>query len=83
MRCKWTIEFKVKTKSGKTIEICVQRDILGFLLAKLQEINQPIDMDEALKYPLSEVPLFTAHADGTREKTNKSLLYTVAFISLI
>ena len=72
---------KFNTKSGKTIEVNVQRDILGFLLAKSQELNQPIDMDEALKYPLSEVPLPIAHADGSRRKTNKSLLYDVGFNS--
>ena len=72
---------KFNTKGGKTIEVNVQRDILGFLLAKSQELNQPIDMDEALKYPLSEVPLSIAHADGSRRKTNKSLLYDVAFNS--
>ena len=38
-------------------------------------------MDEALKFPLSEVPLSIAHAVSSRRKTNKSLLYDVAFNS--
>ena len=59
----------------------VQRDILGLLLAKSQELNSPIDMEEALKYPLSPVPLALAHADGQRRKTNKSALYDHALSS--
>ena len=66
---------KVTNKSGKTVEVAVQRDVLGFLLAKSQEFNAPIDMEEALKFPLSSVPLALAHADGQRRKTNKSSLY--------
>ena len=68
---------KLKSSAGKTIEMAVQRDILGFLLAKSQELNLPVDIDEALKYPLSEVPLSIAHGDGSRRKTNKSALFDV------
>ena len=65
-------------KSGKVIEIAAQRDILGFLLNKSQELKTPIDINEALKYPLSPVPLSIAHGDGERRKTNKSDLYGYA-----
>ena len=54
---------KVKGSTGKTMEMKVQRDVLGFLV------------DEALKYPLSPVPLAIAHADGEKRKTDKSDLY--------
>ena len=66
---------KVKGSTGKTMEMKVQRDVLGFLLAKSQEYESGIDIDEALKYPLSPVPLAIAHADGEKRKTNKSDLY--------
>ena len=45
------------------------------LLAKSQQLNAPLDMEKALKFPLSPVLLALAHADGTRRKTNKSALY--------
>lgn len=59
---------QVKTTYGKVVEVSVQRDMLGFLLTKSQQLGSPIDIDEALKYPLS--PLAIAHADGGRRKTN-------------
>ena len=65
---------KAQTSKGKTIEVKVQRDILGFLLAKSQKLNSTIDLEEALKYPLSPVPLAIAHGDGQTRKTNKSTL---------
>ena len=70
---------KAKSSRGKTIEVAVQRDILGFLFAKPQELNLSVDMEEALKYPLSLIPLSIAHADGEKRKTNKSALFDYAF----
>ena len=72
---------KVKNKNGKVVEVAVQRDILGFLLAKSQQLNAPIDMEKALRFPLSPVPLALAHADGERRKTNKSALFDHALSS--
>ena len=72
---------KVKTTNGKVVEVSVQRDMLGFLLTKSQQLGSPIDINEALKYPLSPVPLSLAHADGERRKTNKSSLYDYAISS--
>ena len=72
---------KVKTTNGKIVEVSVQRDMLGFLLTKSQQLGSPIDINEALKYPLSPVPLSLAHADGERRKTNKSSLYDYAISS--
>ena len=65
---------KAKTSKGKTIEVKVQRDILGFLLAKSQELSATIQMEECLKYPLCAVELSIAHGDGRKRKTNKSAL---------
>ena len=65
----------IKKSNGKTVEVQVQRDVLGFLLAKSQEFESGVDIDEALKYPLSPVPLSIAHADGQKRKINKSELY--------
>ena len=33
----------VKNKDGKILEVAVQRDVLGLLLAKSQEVNAPVD----------------------------------------
>ena len=71
----------MKNKNGKVVEVSVQRDILGLLLAKSQQLNAPIDMEKALKFPLSPVPLALAHADGERRKTNKSALHDHALSS--
>ena len=65
---------KANTSKGKTIEVKVQRDILGFLLAKSQELSATIQMEECLKYPLCAVELSIAHGDGRKRKTNKSAL---------
>ena len=71
----------VKNKDGKVAEVSIQRDVLGLLLAKSQELDASIDMEEALKYPLSPIPLALAHADGQRRKTNKSALYDQILVS--
>ena len=69
---------KIKGANGKTVEVAVQRDILGFLLAKSQELKSPIDIEEALRYPLSPIPLAIAHGDGQKRKTNKRALLNCA-----
>ena len=66
--------FKPKTSNGKIVEVKVQRDILGLLLAKSQEINATVQMEECLKYPLCPVELSIAHGDGRKRKSNKSVL---------
>ena len=75
------LKTKVKNKNGKVVEVAVQRDVLGLLLAKSQEFDAAIHMEKALKFPLSPVPLALAHADGERRKTNKSSLYDHALAS--
>ena len=60
-----------------------QRDILGFLLIKSQELESAIDMNEALKYSIGEVSHPLAHGDGEKRKTNKSGLYDSAISSTL
>ena len=52
-----------------------------FLLAKSQEVNSPVNIEKALEYPLSAIPLSIAHADGEKRKTNKSALFDSALAS--
>ena len=72
---------KVTSSAGKTIEVALQRDIYIFFVAKSQEMNLPINIDEALKYPLCPVPLSIAHGDGKKRKTTKGDLMKYAFSS--
>ena len=72
---------KVTSSTRKTLEVAVHRDILGFLVAKSQEMNLPINIDEALKYPLCPVPLSIAHGDGEKRKTTQVDLMKYAFSS--
>ena len=71
----------MKGATGKTIEVAVQKDVFCFLLTKSLELKSPVDIDEALKYLLSPVPLSIAHADGEKRKTNESALYDYALKS--
>ena len=36
---------KIKTKKGNVIEVSVQRDVLGLLLEKSQEIGSPVNIE--------------------------------------
>ena len=56
----------MKNKNGKIVEEAVQRDVMGFLLAKSLEFDTPVHMEKALKFLLAPVPLVLAHADGER-----------------
>ena len=60
------------TAKNKKRVVDVNRDIL----AKLSKISATkgktiIDFEKALKYPLGDIPLSLANADGTTSKTNK------------
>ena len=69
------------TQSGKTHlsackrkyeAACLVRDVFGNLLNLA--VEDKIDLEKALKYPLTPVPLALSHADGTMQKTSKSIL---------
>ena len=74
-RCKFqnftSMANKPTAKNKKSV-VDVNRDIL----AKLSKISARkgktiIDFEKALKYPLGDIPLSLANADGTTRKTNK------------
>lgn len=50
----------------------MQRDLFGLLLAV--SLEQQIDIEKVLSYPLTPVPLSLCHLDGTISKTDKSAL---------
>ena len=53
------------------------RDAFGHLLAKIALQNEAIDLCEVLSFPITEVPLSLAHADGMPTKTEKANLTRV------
>lgn len=59
--------------AGKVIEVKMQRDLFGKLLGIAMENS--VDLDKVLSYPLTPVPLSFCHIDGGICKTNKSLLH--------
>ena len=60
-------------KNLTTVE--VNRNILGKLLSYSMNTENKIDFKEALKYPLSPVPLSLCHADGTKKSCKKADIY--------
>jgi hypothetical protein len=71
---------KLKSSTGKIIEVTVQRDILGFLAAKSQELNSPVNIDEALKFPLSPIPL---HMQMVQKGRQTKVLYLMQLSFLL
>ena len=71
------------TAKGKTKDVAVQRDILGLLMAVLSKEGAVVDLDKALPYALSPVPLALATSDGIRRKTCKSKLMDAALSSIV
>ena len=59
---------KTATSNNKSIE--ANRDILGRLLSISFKESKTIDFVKVLHYPLCEVPLSLANADGTMRTTN-------------
>lgn len=58
--------------NGKIQELRMQRDLFGRLLAV--SLEQHIDLEKVLSFPLTPVPLSLCHLDGTMCKTDKSVL---------
>ena len=65
------------TVNGKIHDVIVQRDILGALVAASHKGNSPVDIDEALNFPLGPVSQPLPTAANKKRKTNKSKLYDV------
>ena len=71
------------TAKGKTKDVAVQRDILGLLMAVSSKEGAVVDLDKALLYALSPVPLASATSDGIRRKTCKSKLVDAVLSSVV
>ena len=71
------------TAKGKTKDVAVQRDILGLLMAVSSKEGAVVDLDKALSYALSPVPLALATNDEIRRKTCKSKLIDTALSSVV
>ena len=56
---------KIK-KNGKVTSIEVNRNIIGKLLAMSLKTGKQIDFEAALSFPLTQIPLSLANADGSR-----------------
>ena len=65
---------KKPTAKNKRRVFNVNRDILAKLLSISVRKGKTIDFEKALKYPLGDIPLSLANADGTMRKTNKRKL---------
>ena len=52
----------------------VNRNIIGALLTYSAKSGKVIDLERALMYPLSPIPLSISNGDGTRRVTSKSKL---------
>ena len=63
------------SKNPTTVQ--VNRNILGKLLSYSIKTENKIDFKEALKYPLSPVPLCLCHADGTKRSRKKADIYDI------
>eukprot|EP00795_Rhopilema_esculentum_P007270 gene7270-12957_t len=78
-----SLKSKVRLKSEeKERDVTVQRDILGLLATKSQEAQTSVDINKALQYSLSPIPLCLATSDGTRRKTAKSTLFGAALFKI-
>jgi hypothetical protein len=58
--------------SGKLIAVQMQRDLFGQLLSI--SLEQKLNIDKVLAYPLTPVPLALCHIDGMINKTDTSVL---------
>ena len=70
------------TAKGKIKDVAVQRDIFGLLMAVSSKEGAVVNLDKALSYALSTVPLALATSDGIRRKTSKSKLMDATFSSV-
>ena len=67
-----------KNKDGKILEVAVQRDVLGLLLAKSQGVNAP-GLEKALKFPI--ITCTSGSPSFRWGKTNKIVLFYCALAS--
>ena len=65
------------TKGNTAKSVDVNRNILGALLTFSVKNEKAIDIEKALEFPLSPIPLSIANADGSRRQTAKGKLMQV------
>eukprot|EP00111_Clytia_hemisphaerica_P010880 TCONS_00031825-protein len=69
---------KPKQKKNKSAEVIkANSNVLGKLLTLSANAQQPIDFQQALSYPLYDVPLSLAFPDGTKRSNQKSKLLEI------
>ena len=64
-------------KEKKTSVVEVNRNILAKLVSWSAKTGKALNFHEALKYPLSPVPLSIPFPDGTKRSTSKSKLMEI------
>ena len=63
---------KMVTVANKVQEVRMERDLFGRMLAL--SLKENVDITKVLSYPLTPVPMFLCHIDGTMYKTDKAVL---------
>ena len=63
-----------KPTESKIKTVSLNRNMIGKLLSLSTTFGKPIDLKEALCFPLSPIPLSIANSDGSRRITQKSKL---------
>ena len=64
---------KLTTSQGKIIQYREQSDLAFMLLVKSQLLDEPLSLDELVRYSLVLVPPVLGTADGVFSKTTKPL----------
>jgi hypothetical protein len=64
-----------RTTKGVIEEIKMERDLMGKLL--LKSLKEKLGIGIVLSYPLTPVPLVFCHLDGSKNVTNKAVLYCI------
>ena len=65
---------KLTSSQGKIIQYREQSDLAFMLLVKSQLLDQPLNLDELMRYSLTPVPHSLGTADGFFNKTNKAAM---------
>ncbi|XP_068200377.1 uncharacterized protein [Palaemon carinicauda] len=67
-------KIKLTSSQGKVIQYQEQSNVAFLLLVKSQCLDEPIDLDELMKYSLMPVPPSIGTSDGFFAKTNKATI---------
>ncbi|CAG9822077.1 unnamed protein product [Phaedon cochleariae] len=76
------LKTKKKLKVGKQVEeVTIQRDLFGRLLAI--SLNNKIDLEIVMKYPITPVPNVFCHMNGQIHKTDKSPTFGLLALQIL